>query len=68
MNAKQLLGLFTEVTGRLENAHVRLDAAVFAAYGWPSDLADEAVLQNLLALNLESLILVKKDGSKRTER
>ena len=31
MNAKQLLGLFTEVPGRLENAHARLDAAVFAA-------------------------------------
>ena len=56
MNAKQLLGLFTEVPGRLENAHARLDAAVFAAYGWPPDLSDEEdeeVLQNLLALNLE---------------
>jgi hypothetical protein len=31
----------------------RLDEAVFAAYGWPSDLSDEEVLQNLLALNLE---------------
>jgi hypothetical protein len=41
MNAKQLLGLFTEVSGRLENAHARLDKAVFAAYGWPPDLSDE---------------------------
>ncbi len=37
----------------LENAHARLDRAVFAAYGWPSDLSDEEVLQNLLTLNLE---------------
>ena len=37
----------------LEHAHKRLDEAVFAAYGWPSDLSDEEVLQNLLALNLE---------------
>jgi hypothetical protein len=37
----------------LENAHDRLDAAVFAAYGWPLDITDEEVLQNLLALNLE---------------
>src|SRR4051812_8537937 len=37
----------------LENAHARLDAAVFTAYGWPPDLTDEEVLQNLLALNLE---------------
>jgi hypothetical protein len=27
--------------------------AVYAAYGWPADLADEEVLKNLLALNLE---------------
>jgi len=26
---------------------------VFAGYGWSSDLADEEVLKNLLALNLE---------------
>jgi hypothetical protein len=29
-----------------------LDEAVFAAYGWPLNLTDEEVLQNLLALNL----------------
>jgi len=37
----------------LDNAHKRLDAAVFAAYGWPEDIADEDILKNLLALNLE---------------
>jgi hypothetical protein len=37
----------------LENAHAWLDEAVFAAYGWPPDISDEEVLQNLLALNLE---------------
>jgi hypothetical protein len=26
---------------------------VFAAYGWPNDLADEQILERLLALNLE---------------
>jgi hypothetical protein len=31
----------------------RLDEAVFAAYGWKSDLADEEILEKLLALNLE---------------
>jgi hypothetical protein len=30
-----------------------LDAAVFAAYGWPADLTDEGILEKLLALNLE---------------
>jgi hypothetical protein len=36
----------------LDIAHEKLDAAVFAAYGWPADLADEAILERLLALNL----------------
>ena len=34
----------------LELAHKRLDAAVFAAYGWKSDLSDEEILEKLLSL------------------
>jgi hypothetical protein len=34
-------------------AHKRLDEAVFAAYGWHSDLSEEEILEKLLALNLE---------------
>ena len=37
----------------LDNAHRKLDAAVFAAYGWPSDLSDDEILSRLLTLNLE---------------
>lgn len=37
----------------LLNAHERLDAAVAAAYGWEWPLADETILERLLALNLE---------------
>ncbi len=37
----------------LANAHARLDAAVFAAYGWPEDVEDEDILKHLLALNFE---------------
>ena len=37
----------------LENAHRKLDEAVFAAYGWDAGMADEEVLAKLLALNLE---------------
>ena len=36
----------------LDIAHMKLDAAVFAAYGWPADLTDEEILARLLALNL----------------
>jgi len=37
----------------LDLAHKRLDEAVFAAYGWKSDLSDEEILEKLLSLNLE---------------
>ena len=34
-------------------AHKKLDVAVVASYGWPSDLNDDDILSPLLALNLE---------------
>jgi hypothetical protein len=40
--------------GGTQFAHaVRPDEAVFAAYGWNSDLGDEEILEKLLSLNLE---------------
>ena len=38
----------------LDLAHRTLDAAVAAAYGWPADLADDAILERLLALNVKA--------------
>jgi type II restriction/modification system DNA methylase subunit YeeA len=37
----------------LANAHRALDHAVFAAYGWLSNLTDQEILSRLLALNHE---------------
>ncbi len=37
----------------LTNAHVALDAAVAAAYGWKEGISDEDALRELLARNLE---------------
>ncbi len=37
--------------GWLENAHRKLDEAVFAAYGWPAALTAQQILERLLALN-----------------
>lgn len=37
----------------LRKLHDDLDAAVFAAYDWPADLDDEAILQRLVDLNAE---------------
>jgi hypothetical protein len=37
----------------LKQIHDDLDAAVFDAYGWPTDLTDEQLLEKLVALNAE---------------
>lgn len=41
------------LTSVLKQLHDDLDAAVFDAYGWPRDLTDEQILENLVALNAE---------------
>jgi type II restriction/modification system DNA methylase subunit YeeA len=46
-----LTNLYNKRPKWLENAHRKLDEAVFAAYGWPATLPDEELLRRLLALN-----------------
>ena len=53
LKKRTLTNLYNASPTWLQNAHEALDRAVFAAYGWPSDLSDVEILQNLLALNLE---------------
>ncbi|AQR62783.1 SAM-dependent methyltransferase [Brevundimonas sp. LM2] len=48
-----MTNLYNQRPEWLDMAHRRLDAAVAAAYGWPSDLTDKAVLEHLFALNQE---------------
>jgi hypothetical protein len=43
----------TGLVGVLRQLHDDLDAAVADAYGWPADLADEQILERLVALNRE---------------
>jgi len=50
---RTLTNLYNERPTWLDLAHKKLDAAVFAAYGWAPDMTDEAILTALLALNLE---------------
>jgi hypothetical protein len=50
---RTLTNLYNARPTWLQLAHKRLDEAVFAAYGWRSDLSDEEILEKLLALNLE---------------
>jgi len=53
LKKRTLTNLYNARPTWLTNAHDKLDAAVFAAYGWPADLTDEEILKNLLALNSE---------------
>ena len=49
---RTLTNLYNERPTWLRLAHERLDAAVFAAYGWEAGIGDGEVLARLLALNL----------------
>ena len=53
LKKRTLTNLYNARPTWLDNAHRKLDAAVFAAYGWPADLSDDEILARLLALNLE---------------
>jgi hypothetical protein len=44
----------------LKKIHDDLDVAVFDAYGWPHDLADEQILERLVALNAERVAEEKR--------
>ena len=51
-NKRTLTNLYNARPAWLANAHADLDAAVAAAYGWPTDLSDDEILKHILDLNL----------------
>jgi hypothetical protein len=53
LKKRTLTNLYNDRPTWLQNAHDKLDKAVFAVYGWPPNLPDEDVLKNLLTLNKE---------------
>ena len=55
LRKRTLTALYNARPAWLERRHADLDAAVYAAYGWPDGaaLGGEALLSRLLALNLE---------------
>ncbi|OKO69731.1 hypothetical protein AC629_41000 [Bradyrhizobium sp. NAS80.1] len=48
-----MTGLYNDKPTWLVEAHRALDAAVAAAYVWPSDISDDEALERLFALNQE---------------
>ncbi len=63
LKARTLTKLYNERPAWLAACHAKLDVAVAAAYGWPSDLTDDAILERLLALNQ-----VQASGEGTTDR
>jgi hypothetical protein len=53
LKKRTLTNLYNQRPTWLAHAHQKLDAAVFAAYGWDTALSDDELLAKLLALNLE---------------
>ncbi|MXX80257.1 MAG: class I SAM-dependent DNA methyltransferase [Chloroflexi bacterium] len=53
LKKRTLTNLYNQRPTWLDNLHRNLDAAVFAAYGWPAAIDDESILERLLTLNLK---------------
>jgi hypothetical protein len=56
LQQRTLTNLYNQRPTWLANAHAKLDAAVFDAYGWPEppgQITDQEILARLLKLNLE---------------
>lgn len=52
LKKRALTNLYNEWPAWPDGVHRELDEAVAAAYGWPTDLSDDAILKRLLDLNL----------------
>ena len=53
LRQRTLTNLYNQRPTWLANAHYTLDQAVFAAYEWSHGLDEAAILERLLALNLQ---------------
>jgi type II restriction/modification system DNA methylase subunit YeeA len=53
LKKRTLTNLYNQRPAWLDLAHKKLDAAVFAAYGWDPSMSDEELLERLLRLNLQ---------------
>ncbi len=61
LRKRTLTNLYNEHPTWLANLHATLDAAVFAAYGWPTDISDDNMLERLLELNLKRAATASTD-------
>jgi type II restriction/modification system DNA methylase subunit YeeA len=68
LKSRTLTKLYNARPEWLANAHRALDQAVFAAYGWPTNLTDQEILARLLALNHERAPRQSKSMIPATEK
>ncbi|HEY5910074.1 MAG TPA: DNA methyltransferase [Verrucomicrobiae bacterium] len=68
LKKRTLTNLYNERPAWLDLAHKKLDAAVAAAYGWPSDLSDDQILERLLKLNLDRAAAEKSEPTPRASQ
>jgi len=54
LKIRTLTNLYNQRPAWLDLAHKKLDAVVFAAYGWDPEISDDELLERLLKLNLAS--------------
>lgn len=52
-NKRTLTNLYNQNPTWLQDAHRLLNEAVLSAYGWPSDISDDKIIERLIVLNLE---------------
>jgi type II restriction/modification system DNA methylase subunit YeeA len=65
LKKRTLTNLYNARPSWLAETHRKLDAAVFAAYGWPVTLTDAELLERLLALNHQRAAHGKPESSSR---
>ena len=53
LQKRTLTNLYNQRPAWLDAVHKKLDAGVFAAYGWKDDLSNEEIVERLLVLNME---------------
>jgi hypothetical protein len=64
LRKRTLTNLYNERPTWLDLVHKKLDEAVFAAYGWSSEMSDDELLAKLLELNLQRAAAEKKAENK----
>jgi type II restriction/modification system DNA methylase subunit YeeA len=67
LKKRTLTNLYNQRPTWLDNAHRTLDEAVFAAYGWPSNLTTQEILTRLLALNQERAAAQPPKATKKSK-